>query len=143
MEQTRKRFLFPGKEATRRELRDFGLIMAAAFAVVGTAPFLLHHHPFRYWTFPIVLLFLLFSAWHPTLLHPLYRGWMAFGAVLGSVNSRIILGIVFFVIVTPVALALRLFGKDLLALKFHKTWKSYCNKVSSDGSTDRSMRHQF
>ena len=128
---------------TQRELRDFGFIMAIAFAAVGTAPFFLHHLHFRYWTFPLIVCFLLPSIWQPTLLRPLYRCWMAFGALLGFVNSRVILGLVFFAIVTPIALVLRFFGKDILALRFHTDWKSYRRKIPTDTSTNRSLQHQF
>jgi hypothetical protein len=57
----------------------------------------------------------------PRLLSPLYRGWMKFGHVLGWINARIILGLVFFVMVTPIGLVMRLFGKDLLRMKMQKS----------------------
>jgi hypothetical protein len=108
----------------RPRLREFGLIMAIFFSLVCLFP-VLSGGRVRLWPIPLLLLFLSGALFMPALLAPLFRVWMTFGAVLGYINLRIILGLVFFVLLTPIAILLRLLGKDVLGLKFHKDWATY------------------
>jgi len=78
---------------------------------------------------------------YPKGLTPLYKAWMAFGHVLGWINARIILGLVFFVVVMPIGLIMRLFGKDFLRMRpnrFGSYWIQRDQKI-----TPQSMRNQF
>ena len=78
----------------------------------------------------------------PRLLTPFYRAWMRFSHVLGWVNVRIILGFVFFVLVTPIGLFMRLFGKDMLQIRCRPSGSS--TWVRRDGPVDpQSLRNQF
>lgn len=79
----------------------------------------------------------------PKLLHPLNVAWMRFGAVLQMVISPIILGLMFYVAITPMGLVLRLMGKDLLRLKLDKSAKSYWLVRDPPGPAPESMRNQF
>jgi len=112
------------EEIARKTLRDFGFIMAIAFGIFGTVP-VLRHAPFRLWTAIVVELFVWSVVLRPGILSPFYRLWMTFGAVMGYINLRLILGIVFFVLLTPIACLLRLLKKDILGLKFHRDWETY------------------
>lgn len=87
--------------------------------------------------------FLVLALVVPKVLHPLNVLWMRFGAVLQMVISPIILGLMFFVAITPMALVLRLLGKDLLRLKLDKSAKSYWLVRDPPGPAPESMRNQF
>ena len=89
----------------------------AIIAIFGLAiPFLLDHQP-GWWPWVLALVFFLLALIRPTLLAGIYTVWMAFGSVMSRVNSFLILGLVFFMMVTPLGLLLRLFGNDPLQLK--------------------------
>ena len=92
-----------------RELRKFGLTVGAAFAVLGAISWWRGHvlPPKILWTLAVVLLVPGLVA--PGLLGPIQRGWMAFAAVLAYVNTRIILAVLFYLILTPVGFVMRFF----------------------------------
>ncbi len=100
-------------------LRKFGLttgvIVAVMFGLV--LPWLLDHRlPIWPWVLFVVLGLAALTV--PGALRPIYRGWMIFGSVLGAINTRIILGVFFFLILLPAGLARRLFGADPMRRKF-------------------------
>ena len=94
---------------SRSELRKFGLTVGIAFALLGTVSWWRGHEipPRVLWTAGGGLLVLGLLA--PSLLHPVHRGWMAFALVLGRVNTRIILTVLYYVAVTPIGVVMRLF----------------------------------
>lgn len=101
------------------ELRKFGLttgvIVACLFGLI--LPWLLDRRlPIWPWVLFATLGLAALAA--PGTLRPVYRGWMKFGAVLGAINTRIILGVFFFLILFPAGLAHRLFGSDPMRRKF-------------------------
>ncbi len=95
-----------------RELRKFGLTVGLVLiGLIGLALPLLRHHALPLWPWPPgALLCLLALAW-PASLAPIRRVWLLIGSVLGWINTRIILGVAFFVLVTPIGIIMRLFGK--------------------------------
>ncbi|MFN9646311.1 MAG: SxtJ family membrane protein [Cyanobacteriota bacterium] len=100
---------------SRRQLRDFGLLIGVVFPVLlGWLLPALHGHPFRQWTLwiggPALVLGL---AWPSALAWP-YRGWMALGHALGWINSHLILGLVYVLVLQPIAMVMRAFGHDPL-----------------------------
>jgi hypothetical protein len=110
----------------KKMLRHFGLLFAgilvALFALL--LPWLLER-PLPRWPFYIAVpVAALALAW-PMGLKPLYQIWMKFGAVMGFINTHIILGLLFFVLVTPMALVMRLLGKDPMARRFDHNLASY------------------
>lgn len=117
---------------TPLELRKFGLMMA--FVLIGIFGLLL---PFvfnkAYPPFAIAIgsVFLVFAWIKPTWLKLIYRLWMKIGHVLGFINTRIILGVIFFVIITPIGLIMRLLGNDPMNKKYDRPRLSYRKKVSS------------
>lgn len=110
------------------ELRNFGLILAGGFIVFfGLLIPLLKGRGIHLmsWSWLLAATLALFSLVAPQLLGPLHRGWMFLGHILGWVNTRIILGIVFLVIFTPVAFIFRLMGKDPMQRSLDAGLNSY------------------
>lgn len=102
--------------ATYRMEKQFALLLAGVMSVVAVWP-LFGGGAFS-WLWLMVALLPLLLAWRvPQWLTPLTRAWLWLGHRLGAVNSRIILALVFFLVITPVALLFRLFGRDALRLK--------------------------
>lgn len=93
------------------QLRSFGFLMAGVFLLIALWPLLRHGEGVRLWSGLIAGAFGLLSLIWPTSLEPVHRIWMIIGEKLGWVNSRIILGIMFYGIFTPVALIMSLLGK--------------------------------
>ncbi len=81
--------------ATRKELRQFGLLVGAVFAVIGLWPMVFRGEPLRLWAAGIGGLLVLCGGLLPSVLAPIHKGWMWVGHILGWINTRILLGIVF------------------------------------------------
>jgi hypothetical protein len=98
-----------------RQLREFGLLLGIVFpGVLGWLLPALHGHPFRGWTLWIGLPALLLGLAWPRALRWPYRGWMALGHGLGWINSHLILGAVFLLVLQPISLLMRCLGHDPL-----------------------------
>ncbi len=121
-----------------RQERQFGFLFAAVFAIVAFWPLWPLRAPNLYWLAGA-------GAWlaaaliYPKMLAPLYKAWMAFGHALGWLNTRVILGIVFFLLVTPIGLIMRLLGKDSLRLRRAGSYWVVRDKEL----LPQSMRNQF
>lgn len=109
-----------------QELRKFGFIFAGILIFVFglILPYWIHH-TIRQWPFYIGLPVALLAAVIPAWLRPLYVVWMKFGAVMGFINTHIIMFILFYGLMTPIGWLLRLSGKDLLAQKLVREQPSY------------------
>ena len=127
--------------ATPKEVRKFGIMFAIIFAAI--AGFLLYKES-TYWVWLAggAAFFLITGFVGHVILRPIYIGWMKFAFVLGWVNTRIILGIFFYLIVTPIGLGMRLFGNDLLDEKMEPEAKSYWKKRTTPFNP-ASMERQF
>jgi len=105
------------KTPARKELRQFSFIVGGVFSLIGVWPLLFRGTPPRFWALAagggLIILGLLL----PRALAPVYRGWMVLGHALGWLNTRIILGLLFYGMITPMGLVMRLFGKDPLRLR--------------------------
>ncbi len=110
---------------SKKQLREFGFLIGIGFPVlIGWIIPAITGHGFRLWSIWIGLIGLILGILSPRLLHYPYKFWMAIGHVLGWLNSRIILGIIFVVILQPIAFIMLLFGYDPLKKKKTKQ-KSY------------------
>jgi len=107
-------------QPSRRQLRDFGLLIGIVFPVLlGWLLPALHGAPFRSWTLWIGLPALILGLLAPRLLARPYQGWMVLGEGLGWLNSHLILGLVFVLVLQPIAMVMRLAGHDPLRRRRH------------------------
>tara|TARA_B100000287_G_C20188363_1_gene605089 strand:+ start:157 stop:546 length:390 start_codon:yes stop_codon:yes gene_type:complete len=118
--------------------RSFGLLFFIVFLIISIWP-LSYNGEIRFYSLIISLIFLILGLINSNILKPLNFLWMKFGLLLGKVVSPIILGIIFFFVVTPIGLIMKLVGKDLLNLKYNIN-KSYWIKKSGPKSK---MKNQF
>ena len=119
--------------------RSFGIVFFVVFFVFAIWP-LLRNQDIRIWSLIISLVFLILGILNSNLLKPLNIIWFKFGLLLGSIIAPIIMGIVFFVVVTPTSLIMKIIGKDLLNNKYDKNKKSYWIIRDKPKST---MKQQF
>lgn len=141
MQETHENFSRPEEKAGSSD-RSFGLVFTAAFALIALSP-LRHGNPVRIWALVVSGVFLLLALTIPAVLHPLNLLWSRFGLLLSKVTNPIILGVMFFVVLTPVAFFARLFGKDLLRLRSEPGTDSYWIPRLPPGPAPESMRNQF
>ena len=118
--------------------RSFGIVFFIVFLIIALYP-LLNHEPLRLWSLLISLIFLILGLLNTKILTPLNKLWAKFGLLLGKIISPIIMGFIFFFIVTPIGLVMKLFRKDLLNLKYNKK-KSYW--IEKNGPKSK-MKNQF
>lgn len=113
------------KATDTKALRLFGFLWSVVFAAVGTWPAIRHGGSIRIWAAAIAMAFVAVAAIRPGALRFPHRIWVATGYVVGSVMTRIVLGLVFFFVFTPIGLIKRLCGYDPLKLHFDKAAKTY------------------
>tara|TARA_A100000164_G_C21486659_1_gene576005 strand:- start:117 stop:503 length:387 start_codon:yes stop_codon:yes gene_type:complete len=118
--------------------RSFGLVFFVVFLIVTLYP-LTNGEEIRIWSLMISIIFLIFGLINSQILTPLNKLWLKFGILLGKIISPLIMGIIFFLVVTPIGLFMRLLGKDLLKLKYNRN-KSYWIKNNGPKSQ---MKNQF
>ena len=127
--------------ATRKELRQFGLLVGAVFTVIGLWPVVFRGESLRLWAIGIGGLLIACGGMLPQLLGPIYKGWMWVGHIMGWINTRILLGIVFYVLVTPIGLVFRLMGKDTMRQAFAESSTTY--RVVRSLRPHSHMKYQF
>jgi hypothetical protein len=118
--------------------RSFGIVFFVVFLIVALYP-LTKGQETRLWSLIISLIFLLLGLKNSRFLSPLNKLWFKFGIFLGKIVSPLVMGIIFFFVVTPIGLIMRILGKDLLNLKYNSN-KSYWSK--NDGPKSK-MKNQF
>ena len=122
--------------------RSFGLVFAGVFALIGLLP-LIFGGVARLWAIALAVVFLIAALAFPGVLGPLNRLWMRFGLLLHRIVSPIVLGIMFFGVITPMGLLMRLLGKDLLRLRLDKTAGSYWIARTPPGPAPETFKDQF
>ena len=118
--------------------RDFGVVFFIFFMIISLFP-LFKDENIRIWAAVVAIIFLILGLLNSSALLPLNKIWFKFGILLGNFISPIIMGLVFFIVVTPTSLIMRVFGKDLLNLKKNNK-KSYWIEKSPIKSK---MKNQF
>jgi hypothetical protein len=113
------------EEIKPKQLRSFGLIVGFMFAAIGIWPLIVRGANPRWWALVLAAFLILPAAIFPTALALPHKGWMWIGHVLGWINTRIILGVVFYLIVTPTGLIRRWLGKDPMGRKVRPDLDSY------------------
>lgn len=123
-------------------LRSFGLVFAGAIALVFGAllPFLLET-AIPYWPFLLALVLFAWSIVVPRSLKIIYRPWMKFGIALNRITTPIIMGAVFFLLITPVSLLMKLIGRDPLDRGFDPHAQSY--RKQSQKAPRKSLERPF
>ena len=118
--------------------KSFGIVFFIFFLIIGIYP-LINQDSIRIWSIVISIIFLILGLFNSKILTPLNILWFKFGMILGKFVSPIVMGIIFFLVVTPTGIIMKLLGKDLLKLKKNKS-KSYWIIRSED---DSNMKNQF
>src|SRR5262249_32677205 len=122
--------------------RSFGWVFAAFFAIVALLP-LRHGEPVRVWALPVSAVILLITVLRPSLFHWPNFLWSKLGWLLGRIVGPLVTGILFYVVVTPIGILLRLLGKDLLRLRWEPHQKTYWIDRQPPGPDPKTMMHQF
>lgn len=130
-----------GQSVSSKELRHFGFIVGGVLLLIALWPLLLRGELPRFWALAIGGLLVILGGVLPRVLTPLHRGWMAVGHALGWLNTRIILGLVFYGMITPMGLVMRLWGKDPLRLRSPGALGSY--RVNRTRREKNHMRNLF
>ena len=120
---------------SKKELREFGFIISFGFPIIiGWIIPLFWGHEFKTWTIFVSIPFLIFTISNPNLLAYPYKYWMIFGEILGWINSKIILGVIFLIILIPISFIMKIFGYDPLKLKNRgkNSYKEFKNQINSD-----------
>ena len=118
--------------------RSFGILFSILFAIIAFWP-IINGNPLRLWPIPISVIFLILGLLNSKLLNPLNVVWVKFGELLGRIIAPIVMALIYFIIITPIGLFMRLIGKDLLNIKFSQAntyWIKREKKISS-------MKKQF
>ena len=118
--------------------RSFGIVFFIVFLLIALYP-LLKGNDLRIWSLVISFVFLALGLINSKILLPLNRLWFKFGLLLGRFISPLIMGIIFFIVVTPTGIIMRLFKKDLLNLKYNKKESYWINKSGPKSK----MKNQF
>ena len=118
--------------------RSFGIVFFIVFLLISLYP-LLKDNDLRIWSLVISFIFLILGLINSKILTPLNRLWFKFGLLLGRFVSPLIMGIIFFIVVTPIGIIMRLLKKDLLNLKYNKKETYWIDKSGPKSK----MKNQF
>ena len=127
-----------GSEKNKSTNKSFGIVFFIVFFLIGIYP-LFNEHNIRIWSILISLVFLILGLLNSKILTPLNKLWFKFGLLLGKIISPLIMGIIFFLVVTPIGLFMRMLGKDLLNLKKNSNNSYWIEKKDPKGK----MKNQF
>jgi hypothetical protein len=129
-------------ELNRAELRNFGLVTGAILALLFGLffPWLLEK-PIPSWPWVVAAVLGAWGLIAPISLRPVYRTWMKFGLLLSKITTPIVLGIVFYLVVMPMGLVMRLFGHDPMARRFDDDAASY--RIKHDKAPKKSLERPF
>ena len=118
--------------------RSFGIVFFIVFLVIATYP-LINNGELRLWSLIISLIFLLLGLVNSKILNPFNKLWFKFGIFLGKIISPLVMGIIFFLVVTPIGLLMKLLNKDLLSLRFNNNGSYWIEKTEPKSK----MKNQF
>ena len=118
--------------------RSFGIVFFVVFLIIATFP-LMNGDELRLWSLTISVVFLFLGLINSKILNPLNKLWFKFGIFLGKIISPLVMGIIFFLVVTPIGLLMRLLNKDLLKLKFNNNSSYWIEK----NELKSKMKNQF
>ena len=123
---------------TTHQNKSFGFLFFLVFALIAFWP-IINGHPIRIWAIPFSILFLILGIINSKLLTPFKYLWIKLGEILGLIISPIIMSVIYFFIITPIGLFMRIIGKDILGLKFNNNKSYWVKRLSKINS----MKRQF
>ena len=129
------------QQPTTKDLRQFGLLVGSVFAVIGLWPVVFRSESLHLWAMILGSLLIVLGVLAPQSLRQVHGGWMKVGHILGSINTRIILGIIYYLLITPMGLVMRLMGKDPMHRAFAQGADTY--RVLRAPRPRHHMRNQF
>ena len=118
--------------------RSFGIVFFVVFLIIATYP-LINGDELRLWSLIISIIFLFLGLINSKILNPFNKLWFKFGIFLGKIISPLVMGIIFFLVVTPIGLLMRLLNKDLLNLRFNNNGSYWIEKTEPKSK----MKNQF
>tara|TARA_B100000427_G_C15139587_1_gene433825 strand:+ start:64 stop:444 length:381 start_codon:yes stop_codon:yes gene_type:complete len=118
--------------------KSFGILFFIVFLIIGFWP-IFTSNEIRSWSLIISVIFLILGLINSSILEPLKNAWIKLGELLGKIIAPIVMGLVFFTVLTPISFILRLFGKDLLKIKYSKDSTYWIKREKNVGS----MKKQF
>ena len=118
--------------------RSFGIVFFVVFLLIGLYP-LINADGIRVWSIIISLVFLILGLTNSKILNPLNKLWFKFGILLGKIISPLVMGIIFFLVVTPIGILMKLLKKDLLNLRFNNKETYWIEKNEPKSK----MKNQF
>ncbi len=118
--------------------RNFGIVFTIVFLIISFWP-LLKNGDIRYWSLIISFIFFVLALMNSKILTPLNKVWMKFGLILGKIVSPLVMGLIFFFVVTPTGIIMRLLGKDILNLKKNSKNTYWLKKDNKNNN----MKNQF
>ena len=118
--------------------KSFGIVFFLVFLLIAIYP-LINNGELRIWSLVIAIIFFILGLINSKVLTPLNKLWFKFGLLLGKIVSPLIMGIIFFLVVTPTAFIMRIIGKDLLNLKFNNKKTYWIEKTGPKSK----MNNQF
>ena len=130
------------RNSERRELRRFGLLVGGIFAIIASWPLVLRGDEPRVWAGLIAGGLIMVGLAFPVALGPVYRIWMRGAEALGWLNTRVLLGVVYFLVMTPIGVLMRLIGRDPLDRRLGDR-PSYWVACKPHGESRGSMERRF
>ena len=118
--------------------KSFGVVFFIVFLLIYFYP-LLKNENISIWALIISFVFLILALAKPKILSPLNKLWFKFGLLLGKIFSPMVMVIIFFAVITPIGLLMRLLGKDLLNLKYNRNKSYWIKKIGPKSK----MKNQF
>jgi len=118
--------------------RSFGILFFLVFLIISIWP-IFYSGDVRLWSLVLSFLFLILGLFNSKILTPIKNIWIKLGEILGKFIAPIVMGLIFFIILTPISLLLRILGKDLLKTKFLKNSSYWIHRDKDMGS----MKKQF
>lgn len=131
----------PSRPPTAKDLRQFGHIVGGVFSIIGLWPLIFRSESPRLWALILGGVLMLLGTIAPQSLRQVHQGWMKVGHVLGSINTRIILGIIYYLLITPMGLVMRLLGKDPMHRALERNAPTY--RLVRTPRPRHHMRNQF
>jgi hypothetical protein len=127
----------------KKDLKQFGITLGLILALLGTIQYFKHHISIYPWFFLFSVLSILLGIIAPALLRPIYKLFIKLTHAIGWFNTRVILIICYYIILTPTGLVMRLLGKDFLDKKIEKSVDSYWIKKDRFAPNKETLEKQF